>query len=135
MATIELDTKGFTDIQDITQKLEQVVADSGIKNGILCVANPGSTAGITTVEFETGALTDLRLVLERIAPERGRYEHNAIWNDGNGYSHLRSALIGSSKAFPVAGGALALGTWQQVVFADFDNRPRRRALAVVVVGD
>ena len=112
-----------------------MVAESGVTSGIACVANPGSTAGITTIEFEPGAVADLKEALERIAPTKGRYRHDAAWGDGNGFAHLRSALVGASLAVPVVHRAPVLGTWQQVVVLDFDNRPRRRKLQVVVVGE
>ena len=134
-ASIELDCNGFCDVQDITEPLRRIVAESGIRAGLACVANPGSTAGITTVEFEPGAVADLKRALERLAPEDGRYEHDATWGDGNGFAHLRSALVGASFTLPVRDGAPVLGTWQQVVFLDFDNRARHRSVVVSVVGD
>lgn len=134
-STIELGTKGFTDIVDITGEVERAVADSGIRHGIACIANPGSTAGITTIEFEPGAVADLKHALERLAPQRAKYEHDTTWGDGNGFAHLRSALLGTSRAFPVRDGRLVLGTWQQIVFLDFDNRPRRRTLVVTTAGE
>jgi secondary thiamine-phosphate synthase enzyme len=133
--SIELDTAGFCDIQDITDELRRIVAGSGITSGMLCVANPGSTAGITTVEFEPGAVADLQETLEKLAPSKGSYSHDATWGDGNGFAHLRSALVGTSFTVPVVDRAMTLGTWQQVVFLDFDNRPRHRDLRVVVCGD
>jgi len=133
--TFEVSTQGFGDVIDITARVAAIVEESGIRNGIACVANPGSTAGITTIEFEPGAVADLKAALERLAPEGARYRHNDTWGDGNGFSHLRSALIGASRAFPVRNGKVALGTWQQIVFLDFDNRPRRRKLVVTVVGE
>ena len=126
---ITLETTGVCDVQDITGPVRRVVDASGIREGVVCIANPGSTAGITTIEYEPGAVADLKRALEQLAPQDGRYEHNETWGDGNGFSHLRSALVGASKTFPV------LGTWQQVVFLDFDNKPRRRSLVVVVVGE
>jgi secondary thiamine-phosphate synthase enzyme len=134
-ARIELKTAGFCDVLDITAELRRIVAESGVASGIVCVANPGSTAGITTIEFEPGAVADLKEALERLAPTKGTYKHDATWGDGNGFAHLRSALVGTSFAVPVVDSALVLGTWQQVVFLDFDNRPRKRKLQVVVVGD
>jgi secondary thiamine-phosphate synthase enzyme len=133
--TFEVSTQGFCDVIDITAQVAASVGKSGIRDGIVCVANPGSTAGITTIEFEPGAVADLKAALEKLAPENGRYRHNETWGDGNGFAHLRSALVGASRAFPVRDGKVALGTWQQIVFLDFDNRPRRRKLAVTVVGD
>ncbi|MBN2464383.1 YjbQ family protein [candidate division WOR-3 bacterium] len=134
-ATFEVSTQGFCDVIDVTPHVTSIVEKSGIRNGVVCIANPGSTAGITTIEFEPGAVADLKTALEKLAPENARYRHNDTWGDGNGFAHLRSALIGTSQSFPVRSGAIALGTWQQVVFIDFDNRPRRRKLVVSVVGE
>jgi len=134
-ATFEVSTRGFGDVIDITARVAASVEKSGVRNGIVCIANPGSTAGITTIEFEPGAVADLKAALEQLAPENGIYRHNDTWDDGNGFAHLRSALVGASQSFPVRNGAIALGTWQQIVFLDFDNRPRRRKLVVTVVGE
>jgi secondary thiamine-phosphate synthase enzyme len=134
-ATFEVPTQGFCDVVNVTPQVTAIVERSGIKNGIVCIANPGSTAGITTIEFEPGAVADLKAALEKLAPEDARYRHNDTWGDGNGFAHLRSALVGASQSFPVSAGAVALGTWQQIVLLDFDNRPRRRKLAVTVVGE
>jgi secondary thiamine-phosphate synthase enzyme len=133
--TFEVSTQGFGDAIDVTAQVAASVEQSGIRNGIVCIANPGSTAGITTVEFEPGAVADLKEALQKLAPEKARYHHNDTWDDGNGFAHLRSALVGASQAFPVRDGRVALGTWQQIVFLDFDNRPRRRKLVVTVVGE
>jgi len=133
--TFEVSTQGFGDVIDVTAQVAASVGKSGVRNGIVCIANPGSTAGVTTIEFEPGAVADLKAALERLAPEDGRYRHNDTWGDGNGFAHLRSALVGASQAFPVRDGRVVLGTWQQIVFLDFDNRPRRRKLVVTVVGD
>jgi len=134
-ATFEVSTQGFCDVVDVTTQVTAIVEKSGIKTGIVCIANPGSTAGITTIEFEPGAVADLKAALEKLAPENARYRHNDTWDDGNGFAHLRSALVGTSQSFPVRDCAIALGTWQQIVFIDFDNRPRRRKLVVTVVGE
>jgi secondary thiamine-phosphate synthase enzyme len=134
-AGVEVSTQGFGDVIDITAQVAACVEKSGFRNGIVCIANPGSTAGITTIEFEPGAVADLKAALEKLAPENARYRHNDTWGDGNGFAHLRSALVGASQSFPVKDGAIALGTWQQIVFLDFDNRARRRKLVVTVVGD
>ena len=133
--TFEVSTQGYCDVIDVTPQVTAIVEKSGVRTGIVCIANPGSTGGITTIEFEPGAVADLKAALERLAPENARYRHNDTWDDGNGFAHLRSAFIGASQAFPVREGAIALGTWQQIVFLDFDNRPRRRKLAVTVVGE
>ena len=134
-ATFEVSTQGFGDVIDVTAQVAAIVQKSGIRNGIVCIANPGSTAGITTIEFEPGAVADLKTALEKLAPEQARYRHNDTWDDGNGFAHLRSALVGASQSFPVHEGKIALGTWQQIVLLDFDNRPRRRKLVVSVVGE
>lgn len=131
----EVATQGFGDVIDVTALVAAGVEQSGISNGIVCIANPGSTAGITTVEFEPGAVADLKEALQRLAPEKARYHHNDTWDDGNGFAHLRSALVGASQSFPVREGAIVLGTWQQIVLLDFDNRPRRRRLVATVVGE
>ena len=132
---IRLETEGFCDIRDITAAVERIVADSGVKTGLVCLGCPGSTTGITTVEFEPGAVADLKRALEQLAPQKGAYRHNETWGDGNGFAHLRSALIGTSRSFPVRNGKPALGTWQQVVFLDFDNRSRQRTVTVTVMGE
>jgi secondary thiamine-phosphate synthase enzyme len=134
-ATFEVSTQGFGDVVDVTAQVVASVEKSGVRNGIVCIVNPGSTAGITTIEFESGAVADLKAALEKLAPEKGRYRHNDTWDDGNGFAHLRSALVGASQSFPVRDGAVALGTWQQIVLLDFDNRPRHRKLVVTVVGE
>ena len=134
-ATFEVSTQGFCDVLDVTPPVAAIVEKSGIRNGIVCIANLGSTGGITTIEFEPGAVADLKAALEKLAPENARYHHNDTWDDGNGFAHLRSALVGASQSFPVRDGKVALGTWQQIVFLDFDNRPRRRRPIVTVVGE
>jgi secondary thiamine-phosphate synthase enzyme len=134
-ATFEVSTQGFGDVIDVTVQVAASVEKSGVRNGIVCIANPGSTAGITTIEFESGAVADLKAALERLAPANARYHHNDTWDDGNGFAHMRSALVGASQAFPVRDGRVTLGTWQQIVLLDFDNRPRRRKLVVTVVGE
>lgn len=121
--------------QDITDKLEQVTASSGVRIGALTAQLVGSTGGLTTIEYEAGALRDLRRALDALAPPDGDYAHNARWGDGNGFSHLRSALLGTSLSIPIVDARLALGTWQQVVAINFDNRRRRRELVVTVVGE
>ena len=131
---IDVASQGFCDVLDVTDQLRQVVEQSGIRDGIVTIANPGSTAGLTTIEFEPGAVADLKEALEKLAPQHRRYHHDDTWGDGNGFAHLRSALVGTSRSFPVRDRAPALGTWQQVVLVDFDNRPRQRRLVVTVVG-
>ena len=130
-----LRTKGFTDVHDITPHLQKLVKRAGIASGTAVAFVPGSTASITTIEFESGAIGDLRDAIERIAPQSLHYEHNARWGDGNGFAHVRSALLGPSVSIPVVDGALALGTWQQVILVDFDNRPRQREVVIQCSGE
>jgi secondary thiamine-phosphate synthase enzyme len=130
-----MQTKGNTDVRDITAHVEDIVGRSGIRNGIVNVSGKGSTLGIATIEFEPGAVSDLRRALDSVAPVSEDYAHNARWGDHNGYSHLRSALVGTSKSFPVLDGEVHLGTWQQIILCDFDDRPREREITVTVTGD
>jgi secondary thiamine-phosphate synthase enzyme len=132
---IALSTKGNADIIDITSQVDGIVKSSKIKNGIAAIFVPGSTGALTTIEYESGAIEDLKRAIERIAPENIEYKHNLKWGDGNGHSHVRAALLGPSIAVPVIDGKLILGTWQQLVFIDFDNRPRNRKIAVQIVGE
>jgi len=119
---------------DVTSDVESLVAESGMQTGIAVVQMVGSTGGVTTIEYESGALADLRRALETIAPADTHYEHNARWHDGNGFSHLRSALLKTAISIPVVDGQLALGTWQQIVVLNFDIRSRSRTVVAVVVG-
>jgi secondary thiamine-phosphate synthase enzyme len=128
-------TRGHCDVLDITAQVARIVAASGIGAGIANISGVGSTLGITTLEFESGCVADLQRALEKIAPSSTDYAHNARWGDENGYAHLRSALIGTAKSFPVAGGKLLIGAWQQIVLCDFDDRPRDRQIVVTVAGD
>ena len=121
--------------RDVADDIASLVAKSGIRNGVAVVSMTGSTGAITTIEFESGALKDLRDALDRIAPADGDYEHNARWHDGNGFSHVRSALLKTSISVPVLDGKLALGTWQQIVVLNLDNRSRDREVVAVVCGD
>ncbi|MFH0821925.1 MAG: secondary thiamine-phosphate synthase enzyme YjbQ [Pseudomonadota bacterium] len=131
---LELKTEGLDDFRDITPKLWGVLKESGIRSGLLTVFCPGSTGAITTIEYESGVLKDLKDALERIAPTDHEYAHNVRWGDGNGVSHVRAALMKPSLTIPVVDGRLCLGTWQQVVFLDFDNRPRTRRVMIQVLG-
>src|SRR3989304_3029014 len=115
---ISCSTKGFCDIQDITPSVSAIVSRSKIKNGTVTVFCPGSTGAVTTIEYESGVLEDLKKAIERIAPSDIPYAHDQRWGDGNGYSHVRAALLGPSLTVPIIRGALALGTWQQIVFID-----------------
>ncbi len=125
-------TEGFTDILDITAHVRKAAAQSQVQEGVAHVFVVGSTAALTTIEFESGAIRDLREALDRVAPLDGVYRHNEAWGDGNGYAHLRAALMKPSLSIPLSGGKLRLGTWQQVVLLDFDNRPRTRTVHVQI---
>ena len=127
-------TTGDTDIIDITIHISRKVADSKLTEGQVLVFVPGSTAAITTIEYESGVVQDLKDALERLAPEGIFYRHNARWGDGNGYAHVRAALLGPSMTVPLVGGRLVLGTWQQIVLIDFDNEPRDRKMLVSISG-
>ncbi|HLE30420.1 MAG TPA: secondary thiamine-phosphate synthase enzyme YjbQ [Anaerolineales bacterium] len=132
---ISLQTKGHADMHDVTNAVADEVRRSGLSDGIVTVFCPSSTSALTTIEFEEGALADLRRALDEIAPPDRDYKHNLRWGDGNGHAHLRAALLGPSLTIPFTKGELRLGTWQQIVYIDFDNRPRRRALVVQVIGE
>ena len=120
--------------RDVTSEVEIFVSESGIQTGVAVVQMVGSTGGVTAIEYESGALADLKRALDMVAPAEAHYEHNARWGDGNGFSHLRSALLKTAISIPVVDGQLALGTWQQIVVFNFDNRSRSRNVAAVVVG-
>lgn len=127
--------RGFSDTRDITSRVSEAVRTSPIANGILTVSTPGSTAGITTIEYEPGVVQDLKDAIERLAPKDIDYRHNMRWGDGNGFSHVRAALLGPSISLPVIDGEPSLGTWQQIVLVDFDNRSRERTVIVQIVGE
>jgi secondary thiamine-phosphate synthase enzyme len=133
--TIAVKSRGDCDIIDVTARVADVVDSSGIVEGLAHVFVAGSTAGITTVEYESGLVSDLREVFERIAAKGADYAHDARWQDGNGHAHVRASLLGPSLTVPVGGGEMLLGTWQQVILIDFDNRPRTRELIVQVLGE
>jgi secondary thiamine-phosphate synthase enzyme len=133
--TINLITKGNTDIQDITDQISGAVSNSGIKDGIVTVFAPSSTSGITTIEFESGCISDLRRLFDELIDPQRHYAHNARWGDGNGHSHIRSALLGTSFTVPLVDKSMTLGTWQQIIYVDFDNRPRHRHLVVQIIGE
>lgn len=132
---LALRTTVETDIIDLTPDVAGFVGASGIGTGCLTLFVPGSTAALTTIEYESGVLNDLKRAVERLAPEGDVYEHNERWHDGNGYSHVRAALLGPSLSIPVIGGRMTLGTWQQIVLLDFDNRPRTRRVVLQVMGE
>jgi len=134
-STIQVTTEGRTDVIDLTSAVEDRVGSSGIQNGIATVFVPGSTAGVTTIEFESGVVEDLRKAVERLVPSNIHYDHDARWGDGNGYAHVRASFLGPSLTIPFASGKLLLGTWQQIILVDFDNRPRKREVVVHIQGD
>ena len=128
-----IETKGFNDIIDITEQAKEAVKDSGVKEGICLISCPGSTCGITTLEYESGLIADLKRTFDKIAPVSKDYEHCKKWGDCNGYAHVRSALLKPFLTVPVEEGCLLLGTWQQIAFIDFDNRPRQREIRIKVM--
>lgn len=128
-----LQTKGFTDIIDITPNVSESIKKSGVKDGICLISCPGSTCGITTIEYESGLIEDLKRVLDKIAPMSKDYEHCKRWGDCNGYAHVRSALLKPFLAVSIEEGKLVLGTWQQIAFIDFDNRTRKREILVKII--
>ena len=133
-STLSFSTSGDTDIIDMTRQVSEKVVTSGIEEGYVHLFVPGSTASITTIEYERGAVSDLKEAIERLAPEDKYYRHNERWGDGNGHAHVRASLLGPSLTIPVINGRLALGTWQQVVFIDFDNHPRERRVIMQLAG-
>jgi secondary thiamine-phosphate synthase enzyme len=132
---IEISTRGQGDTQDITDRVAGAVEKSGLAAGTVTVFVVGSTAGLTTIEFEPGAVADFNRVMERLAPRRAEYEHHLRWGDDNGSSHVRAALLGPSLSVPFVDRRLTLGTWQQIVLVEFDTRPRKRELVVQVLGE
>ena len=131
----EISTKGQGDAHDVTRAVARAVAESGLRAGIVTVFVVGSTAGLTTIEFEPGALHDLNAVFETLAPRGGEYRHHLRWGDDNGSSHVRAALLGPSVTIPFTGGELLLGQWQQIAVIEFDTRPRRRQVVVQIIGE
>jgi len=132
---IQLSTQGNADIIDIGDQVYKVLGDSGLKSGIVTIFCPSSTSGLTTIEYETGCLSDLRRLFDEILPISKKYAHDSRWGDGNGYSHVRAALLKADLTIPFVNGRLTLGTWQQIIYVDFDNRARRRELVVQVIGE
>jgi secondary thiamine-phosphate synthase enzyme len=133
--TLNIDTHGGGDMVDITDQLTRLLQRHKLKHGQVLVFVPGSTAGVTTIEYEPGLKKDFSVFMERIIPKNVHYYHEETWNDGNGHSHIRSSLLGPSLVIPIGQGRLLLGTWQQVVVVDFDNRPRSRDLVVQFCGE
>lgn len=132
---ISLSTRGNTDIHDITHEVTRLVEQSELKSGTVTVFCLSSTSGLTTIEFEPGAVADLKRMFEELVPSNRDYAHNATWDDGNGHSHMRASLLGPSLTVPFIEKTLMLGTWQQIIYVDFDIRPRRRELVVQMVGE
>ncbi len=130
-----LRTTDGTDIIDVTGQVQGLLEESGISTGLLVLFVPGSTGALTTIEYESGVLEDLKRVIEKLAPHDDHYEHDRRWGDGNGYSHVRAALMKPSLSIPIEKGRLSLGTWQQIVLLDFDNRPRDRRVLIQILGE
>jgi len=130
-----IQTRGDSDVIDLTAELNEFVSVAGAQSGLVTVAVVGSTAGITTIEYEPGLVADLRKAFERVAPAGVAYAHDARWGDGNGHSHVRASLLGPSVTLPLVQGAVVLGTWQQVVLVDFDTRPRTRRVVMQLLGE
>jgi secondary thiamine-phosphate synthase enzyme len=133
--SISIKTAANDEIVDITSKVADIVYRSKVRNGLVCVFVVGSTAAVTTVEHEPGLVSDMRDAMERLYPKDVDYEHHQRWGDGNGHSHIRASFVGPSLTVPVVDGELQLGTWQQIVFMEFDNKPRSRELSVQVLGE
>jgi len=132
---IKVKTKGNCEVVNITEQVSSAVARSKIQDGTVTVFNIGSTAGITTTEYEPGlANYDLKAVFEKLAPENARYEHEETWHDDNGHAHVRASLLGPSLSVPIVAGRLTLGTWQQIILIDFDTRPRTRNIICQIIG-
>lgn len=134
-SSVQLSTRGDGDVQDITAAVSSNISQSGLENGIVTIFCPSSTSALTTIEYESGCVSDLRRLFDEIIDPRRNYAHNARWGDGNGHSHLRAALLKASLTVPFVQGRLTLGTWQQIIYVDFDNRPRRRELVVQIIGE
>ena len=132
---ISLSTQGNGQVVDITDDVVRHIRDSGLKNGTVTLFIPGSTSALTTIEYESGVVHDLQQLFDRIAPPNLDYRHNLRWGDGNGHAHVRHALLGPSLTIPFVEGRLTLGTWQQVILIDFDNRPRTRSVVVQIMGE
>jgi len=133
--TIRISTQGNADIQDITRHVTNILGESGLEKGVITIFTSSSTSAITTIEFESGCLQDLRRLFDEIIDPQRHYAHNARWGDGNGHSHVRAALLGPSLTIPFVDSRLTLGTWQQIIFVDFDNRQRQRELVVQLIGE
>ncbi|MBN1699134.1 MAG: YjbQ family protein [Spirochaetales bacterium] len=132
---VSFQTKGFSDIKDVTHQVQDIVGDSGIAEGIVTISVIGSTASVSTVEYEPALVADVKEQLERLVPHTIHSRHSATWGDDNGFSHIRATLMGPSVTLPVAGKRIVLGTWQQIIVIDHDNRPRTRRIFVRVMGE
>lgn len=132
---VHFQTKGHADMHDLTPQVRDVIEESEISDGVLTIFTPSATSSLTTIEYESGALQDLARALDEIAPPDRDYKHNLRWGDGNGHAHLRAALLGPSLSIPIVDGRLTLGTWQQILFIDFDVRPRDRRVVVQIAGE
>lgn len=128
-----INTKGNNDVIDITKHVQNCVYQHELKDALICVSIQGSTSAVTTIEYEEGLVMDIREALERVAPVGIEYHHDEIWHDGNGYAHVRASLVGSSVNIALVDGLLNLGTWQQIVLLDFDNKPRSRNITVQIL--
>ncbi|MGD8318042.1 MAG: secondary thiamine-phosphate synthase enzyme YjbQ [Myxococcales bacterium] len=133
--SLTVSTKGHSDVVDITKQVQHAVTQSGLRNGVITVFVTGSTAGVTTIEYEPGLIKDIKKTLEEIAPAGQPYHHHDTWGDDNGHSHIRASLLGPSLSVPFCDGKLMLGTWQQVVVIDCDTRPRERHLHLQAIGE
>ncbi len=133
--SLEFSTRGNADIVDITDQVSASIGETGLANGTVTIFCPSSTSAVTTIEHENGCFSDLRRLFDEIVDPKRDYAHNARWGDGNGHSHVRAALLGASLTVPFVSGRLTLGTWQQIIYVDFDIHPRRRQLVVQVVGE
>jgi secondary thiamine-phosphate synthase enzyme len=133
--TISLATRGFNDMHDITREVTEKLSIHDLRNGLVTIFVPGSTGGLTTIEFEPGLERDFAELMDKIIPAEETYHHDARWGDGNGFSHVRASLLGPSLSIPFADGRMTLGTWQQIVFLDFDNRSRTRTLMIQFMGE
>jgi len=133
--SISLNTSGDSEVHDITDAIADAVSKSGLKAGTVTVFCPSSTSALTTIEYESGAVSDLKRLFNEIVPQNREYAHNARWHDGNGHSHIRASLLGPSLTIPFVESQLTLGTWQQVIYVDFDNKPRRRELVLQMIGE
>ena len=133
--SISVNTNGNADIHDITDQITKAVSKSGLMDGTVTIFCTSSTSALTTIEYESGAISDLKRLFDEIIPVNREYAHNERWHDGNGHSHVRAALLGPSLVIPFVDGKLTLGVWQQVIYVDFDNRPRLRELVVQLIGE